>query len=59
MGPRNSQVGLSVFVDREKPPPLELTPEIASWRSITAGSSVGADVEVGVHVVGHLVPKRL
>ena len=51
MGLRNSQVGSSIFVDREKPPPLELTPAIASWRAIAAGSSVGADVDVGVCVV--------
>ena len=55
-----AQVRSSISIDREKSSPLELTPAIASWRSIAAGSLVCAlefDTPVARCQVPSVVPR--
>ena len=69
MGLRNSQVVLSIFMDREKPLPLELTPAFAlgecCWQVGVDGDTPVARCQVPkfvpwfVVVVGRLVPRPL
>ena len=69
MGPRNSLVVSSVFRDREKPLPLELTPAFTlgecCWKVDVDGDTPVARCQVPefvpsfVVVVGHLVPRPL
>ena len=69
MGPCNSQVVSSIYLDWEKPLPLELTPAFAlgecCWQVDVDGDTPVARCQVPEFVpwfavvVGHLVPRPL